>query len=343
MELRKMNFIYYFQGIKLIKNMVYFSRIHQDLERKCISMANRPSNSEIEKILARRRQAGKPAKKDNPSQAEIEQAVKEAVNNALGESNANLNNFLKNFKESIEKQKSQNKGAKKMSNNIKNNDLVRKNAVKKSITDMLNGNVLLPAEERLIVSQIQISPMLKAFRLTHQPGVSYHIPSIGVDGGLKYQEVEMTVERSDRHVVPVSEHDMVYYGEKAVVDTIQDVVNKTMNKKVINFLIANGDPSTSIFTALNSLGDDVGKAIIITSPLYLETILGFNNLPYQVFVDSNLGEKSAIIVDPLAVAVNFQVINVGADKQFDTGIYNVGVTLANSGVAELKAGKIFVV
>ena len=82
---------------------------------------------------------------------------------------------------------------------------------------------------------------------------------------------------------------------------------------------------------------------IITSPLYLQTILGFNNLPYQVFVDSNLGEKSAIIVDPSAVAVNFQVINVGADKVFDTGIYNVGVTLANSGVAELKSGKIFVV
>ena len=305
-------------------------------------MANRPSNSEIEKILARRRQAGKPAKKDNPSQAEIEQSVKEAVNDALGETNANLSNFLKDFKESIEKQKLQ-KGAKKMTNNIKNNDIARKNAVKKAITNMVNGNVLLPAEEKLIVDQIQISPMLKAFRLTHQPGVSYHIPSIGVDGGLKYQEVEMTVERSVRKVVPVSEHDLVYYGERAVVNTIQDVVNKTITKKVVNFLIANGDPSTSIFTALNSLGDDVGKAIIITSPLYLETILGFNNLPYQIFVDSNLGEKSSIIVDPTAVAVNFQVINVGADKQFDTGIYNIGVTLANSGLAELKAGKIFVI
>ncbi len=305
-------------------------------------MAKRPSNETIEQILARKRQAGKPAK--NPSQAEIEQSVKEAVNDALGETNANLSNFLKDFKESIEKQKLQNKnkGAVKMTN-IKNNDIARKNAVKKAITNMVNGNVLLPAEEKLIVSQIQISPMLKAFRLSHQPGVSYHIPAIGVDGGLTYQEVDMTVERSDRHVVPVSEHDMVYYGEKAVVDTITDVVNKTMNKKVVNFLIANGDPSTSIFTALNSLGDDVGKAIIITSPLYLETLLGFNNLPYQVFVDSNLGEKSAIIVDPSAVAVNFQVINVGADKQFDTGIYNVGVTLANSGVAELKAGKIFVI
>ena len=309
-------------------------------------MANRPSNSEIEKILARRRQAGKPAKKESTSQAEIEQSVKEAVNDALGETNANLSNFLKDFKESIEKQKLQNKNnvkeGKKMSN-IKNNDIARKNAVKKAITNMVNGNVLLPAQEKLIVSQIQISPMLKAFRLSHQPGVSYHIPSIGVDGGLTYQEVDMTVERSDRHVVPVSEHDIVYYGEKAVVDTITDVVNKTMNKKVVNFLIANGDPSTSIFTALNSLGDDVGKAIIITSPLYLETILGFNNLPYKIFVDANLGEKSAIIVDPSAVAVNFQVINVGADKEFDTGIYNVGVTLANSGVAELKAGKIFVI
>ena len=304
-------------------------------------MANRPSNSEIEKILARKRQAGKPAKKDNPSQAEIEQAVKEAVNNALGESNANLNNFLKNFKESMENQKLQ-KGAKKMTN-IKNNDIAKKNAVKKAITNMVNGNVLLPAQEKLIVDQIQISPMLKAFRLSHAPGVSYHIPTIGVDGGLTYQEVEMTVERSDRHVVPVSEHDMIYYGEEAVVNTITDVVNSTMNKKVVNFLIANGDPSTSIFTALNALGDNVGKAIIITSPLYLQTILGFNNLPYQVFVDSNLGEKSAIIVDPSAVAVNFQVINVGADKVFDTGIYNVGVTLANSGVAELKSGKIFVV
>ena len=308
-------------------------------------MANRPSNSEIEKILARRRQAGKPAEK-NPSQAEIEQSVKEAVNDALGETNANLSNFLKDFKQSIEKQKLQNKNnvkeGKKMSN-IKNNDIARKNAVKKIITNMVNGNVLLPAEEKLIVDQIQISPMLKSFRLTHQPGVSYHIPSIGVDGGLTYQEVDMTVERSDRHVVPVSEHDIVYYGEEAVVNTITDVVNKTMNKKVVNFLIANGDPSTSIFTALNSLGDDVAKAIIITSPLYLETILGFNNLPYQIFVDANLGEKSAIIVDPSAVAVNFQVINVGADKKFDTGIYNVGVTLANAGVAELKAGKIFVI
>ena len=308
-------------------------------------MANRPSNSEIEKILARRRQAGKPAKKDNPSQAEIKEAVKNAVDGALAEPAENLSNFLKNFKESIEKEKLQNKnkGAKKMTNNIKNNDIARKNAVKKAITNMVNGNVLLPAEEKLIVDQIQISPMLKAFRLSHQPGVSYHIPDIGVDGGLTYKEVDMTVERSDRHVVPVSESDIAYYGEKAVVDTITDVVNKTMNKKVVNFLIANGDPSTSIFTALNSLGDDVGKAIIITSPLYLETILGFNNLPYQVFVDSNLGEKSAIIVDPSAVAVNFQVINVGADKEFDTGIYNVGVTLANSGVAELKAGKIFVI
>ena len=306
-------------------------------------MANRPSNETIEQILARRRQAGKPAKKDNPSQAEIEQSVKEAVNDALGETNANLNNFLKDFKETREKQKLQNKGAKKMTNNIKNNDLARKNAVKKAITNMVNGNVLLPTQEKLIVEQIQISPMLKAFRLSHAPGVSYHIPSIGVGGELTYQEVDMTVERSVRKVVPVSEHDMVYYGEKAVVDTITDVVNKTMNKKVINFLIANGDPSTSIFTALNSLGDDVGKAIIITSPLYLETILGFNNLPYQIFVDSNLGSKNAIIVDPSAVAVNFQVINVGADKQFDTGIYNVGVTLANSGVAELKAGKIFVI
>lgn len=305
-------------------------------------MANRPSNSEIEKILARRRQAGQPAKKDNASQAEIEQAVKEAVNDALGETNANLNNFLKDFKQSIEKQKLQ-KGAKKMTNNIKNNDLVRKNAVKKSITNMINGNVLLPAQEKLIVEEIKISPMLKAFRLSHAPGVSYHIPSIGVGGELTYREVEMEVVRSDRHVVPVSEHDMVYYGEKAVVNTIQDVVNSTMNKKVVNFLIANGDPSTSIFTALNELGDNVSKAIIITSPLYLETILGFNNLPYQVFVDSNLGEKSAIIVDPSAVAVNFQVINVGADKKFDTGIYNVGVTLANAGVAELKAGKIFVI
>ena len=304
-------------------------------------MANRPSNSEIEKILARRRQAGKPAKK-NPSQAEIEQSVKEAVNDALGETNANLSNFLKDFKESIEKQKLQ-KGAKKMTNNIKNNDIAKKNAVKKIITNMVNGNVLLPAEEKLIVDQIQISPMLKAFRLSHAPGVSYHIPSIGVGGELTYQEVDMTVERSVRKVVPVSEHDMIYYGEKAVVDTIQDVVNKTMNKKVVNFLIANGDPSTSIFTALNSLGDDVAKAIIITSPLYLQTILGFNNLPYQIFVDANLGEKSAIIVDPSAVAVNFQVINVGADKKFDTGIYNVGVTLANAGVAELKAGGIFVI
>ena len=305
-------------------------------------MANRPSNSEIEKILARKRQAGKPAKKDNPSQAEIEQAVKNAVDGALAEPAENLSNFLKNFKESIEKQKLQNKGAKKMTN-IKNNDIARKNLVKKAITDMVNGNVLLPAQEKLIVDQIQISPMLKSFRLTHQPGVSYHIPTIAVDGGLTYQEVDMTVERSDRHVVPVSEHDMVYYGEEAVVNTITDVVNSTMNKKVVNFLIANGDPSTSIFTALNALGNDVGKAIIITSPLYLQTILGFNNLPYQVFVDSNLGEKSAIIVDPSAVAVNFQVINVGADKEFDTGIYNVGVTLANAGVAELKAGKIFVI
>lgn len=306
-------------------------------------MAKRPPNSEIEKILARRRKAGQPAKKDNPSQAEIKEAVKNAVDGALAEPAENLSNFLKNFKESIEKQKLQNKGAKKMTNNIKNNDIARKNAVKKIITNMVNGNVLLPAEEKLIVDQIQISPMLKSFRLSHQPGVSYHIPSIGVEGGFKYSEVEMTVERSDRHVVPVSEHDMVYYGEEAVVNTITDVVNKTMDKKVVNFLIANGDPSTSIFTALNSLGDDVGKAIIITSPLYLETILGFNNLPYQVFVDSNLGEKSAIIVDPSAVAVNFQVINVGADKEFDTGIYNVAVTLSNSGVAELKAGKIFVI
>ena len=322
--------------------MVYFSRIHRNSERKCISMANRPSNSEIEKILARRRQAGKPAKKESTSQAEIEQSVKEAVNDALGETNANLSNFLKDFKESIEKQKLQ-KGAKKMTNNIKNNDIAKKNAVKKIITNMVNGNVLLPAEEKLIVDQIQISPMLKAFRLSHAPGVSYHIPSIGVGGELTYQEVDMTVERSVRKVVPVSEHDMIYYGEKAVVDTIQDVVNKTMNKKVVNFLIANGDPSTSIFTALNSLGDDVAKAIIITSPLYLQTILGFNNLPYQIFVDANLGEKSAIIVDPSAVAVNFQVINVGADKKFDTGIYNVGVTLANAGVAELKAGGIFVI
>lgn len=342
MELQKTNYTYCWRDIKLIKIGVYFSRIHRNSERKCISMANRPSNSEIEKILARRRKAGQPAKKDNASQADIKQAVKNAVDGALAEPAENLNNFLKDFKQSIEKQKSQ-KGAKKMTNNIKNNDLVRKNAVKKSITNMLNGNVLLPAEEKLIVSQIQISPMLKAFRLTHQPGVSYHIPSIGVDGGLTYQEVDMTVERSDRHVVPVSEHDMVYYGEKAVVDTITDVVNKTMNKKVVNFLIANGDPSTSIFTALNSLGDDVGKAIIITSPLYLQTILGFNNLPYKIFVDANLGEKSSIIVDPSAVAVNFEVINVGADKEFDTGIYNVGVTLSNSGVAKLKSGKIFVI
>ena len=308
-------------------------------------MANRPSNSEIEKILARRRKAGQPAKKESTSQAEIKEAVKNAVDGALAEPAENLSNFLKNFKESIEKEKLQNKnkGAKKMTNNIKNNDIARKNAVKKAITNMVNGNVLLPAEEKLIVSQIQISPMVKAFRLSHAPGVSYHIPSIGVGGELTYQEVDMTVERSDRHVVPVSESDIAYYGEKAVVDTITDVVNKTMDKKVVNFLIANGDPSTSIFTALNSLGDDVGKAIIITSPLYLETILGFNNLPYQIFVDANLGEKSAIIVDPSAVAVNFQVINVGADKEFDTGIYNVGVTLANSGVAELKAGKIFVI
>ena len=305
-------------------------------------MANRPSNETIEQILARRRKAGQPAKKESTSQAEIEQSVKEAVNDALGETNANLSNFLKDFKESIEKQKLK-KGAKKMTNNIKNNDIAKKNAVKKIITNMVNGNVLLPAEEKLIVDQIQISPMLKAFRLSHAPGVSYHIPVIGEDGGLKYQEVDMTVERSVRKVVPVSEHDMVYYGEKAVVDTIQDVVNKTIDKKVVDFLIANGDPSTSIFSALNSLGEDVAKAIIITSPLYLQTILGFNNLPYQIFVDANLGEKSAIIVDPSAVAVNFQVINVGADKKFDTGIYNVGVTLANSGVAELKAGKIFVI
>lgn len=303
-------------------------------------MANRPSNSEIEKILARKRKAGQPAKKSTASQAEIEQSVKEAVNNALGETNANLSNFLKDFKQSME---NKNKGANKMANNIKNNDIAKKNAVKKAITNMVNGDVLLPTQEKLIVSQIQISPMLKAFRLTHQPGVSYHIPSIGEDGGLTYKEVEMTVERSDRHVVPVSEHDMIYYGEKAVVNTIQDVVNKTMNKKVVDFLIANGDPSTSIFSALNELGDDVSKAIIITSPLYLQTILGFQNLPYQIFVDSNLGEKSAIIVDPSAVAVNFEVINVGADKEFDTGIYNVGVTLANAGVAELKAGKIFVI
>ena len=196
-------------------------------------MANRPSNSEIEKILARRRQAGKPAEK-NPSQAEIKEAVKNAVDGALAEPAENLSNFLKDFKQSIEKQKSQNKGAKKMSN-IKNNDIAKKNAVKKIITNMVNGNVLLPAEEKLIVDQIQISPMLKAFRLSHAPGVSYHIPSIGVGGELTYQEVDMTVERSDRHVVPVSEHDMVYYGEKAVVNTIQDVVTKTMNKKVVNF------------------------------------------------------------------------------------------------------------
>ena len=89
-------------------------------------MANRPSNSEIEKILARKRQAGKPAKKDNPSQAEIEQAVKNAVDGALAEPAENLSNFIKNFKESIEKQKLQNKGAKKMTN-IKNNDIARKN------------------------------------------------------------------------------------------------------------------------------------------------------------------------------------------------------------------------
>ena len=307
-------------------------------------MAKKPSNETIEQILARKRKAGQPAKGDNTSQANLEQSIKEAVNGALAEPAANLSNFLKNFKESIDKQKleNKNKGADKMSN-IKNNDLAKKNAVKKVISNMVNGNVLLPAEEKLIVDQIQISPMLKAFRLTHQPGVSYHIPTIGEDGGLTYKEVDMEVVRSDRHVVPVSEHDMIYYGEKAVVDTITDVVNKTMNKKVVDFLIENGDPSTSIFTALNSLGNDVAKSIIITSPLYLETILGFNNLPYQIFVDSNLGEKSAIIVDPSAVAVNFQVINVGADKEFDTGIYNVGVTLANSGLAELKAGKIFVI
>ena len=305
-------------------------------------MAKKPSNETIEQILARKRKAGQPAKGDNTSQANLEQSIKEAVNNALGESSANLSNFLKDFKESIDKQKLQNKGANKMSN-IKNNDLAKKNAVKKVISNMVNGNVLLPAEEKLIVSQIQISPMLKAFRLSHAPGVSYHIPSIDEEGGFKYSEVEMTVERSVRKVVPVSEHDMVYYGEEAVVNTITDVVNKTMNKKVVDFLIENGDPSTSIFSALNELGDDLGKAIIISSPLYLQTILGFNNLPYKIFVDSNLGEKSAIIVDPSAVAVNFQVINVGSDKVFDTGIFNIGVTLANSGVAELKAGKIFVI
>ena len=72
-------------------------------------MANRPSNETIEQILARRRKAGQPAKKESTSQAEIEQSVKEAVNDALGETNANLSNFLKDFKESIEKQKLQNK------------------------------------------------------------------------------------------------------------------------------------------------------------------------------------------------------------------------------------------
>ena len=89
-------------------------------------MANRPSNSEIEKILARKRQAGKPAKKESVSQANLEQSIKEAVNGALAEPAANLSNFLKNFKESIDKQKleNKNKGADKMSN-IKNNDLER--------------------------------------------------------------------------------------------------------------------------------------------------------------------------------------------------------------------------
>ena len=85
-------------------------------------MANRPSNSEIEKILARKRKAGQPAKKSTASQANLEQVVKEAVNNALGETNENLGNFLKDFKKSIE---NKNKGAKKMSN-IKNNDIAKK-------------------------------------------------------------------------------------------------------------------------------------------------------------------------------------------------------------------------
>ena len=118
-----------------------------------------------------------------------------------------------------------------------------------------------------------------------------------------------------------------------------------MNSKVADYILntAESETATDIFEALSGMGKYVSKAIIITSPDYLKTILGYDNLPYKIYVSPYLGNKNAIVLNPKNIAVNFQIVNVGAKKRFDTGIFDVGFSLMNSGVAQIKAGGIFII
>ena len=309
-------------------------------------MGNKPSDAEIKRILARKRKAGQPAKKSTASTSISQQELKDSIVAAVKEQTASqsevLAKSLKNLADSITAQRKQNKnkkGGQKMAKQID-----KKVQLHKAILNMVNEGVLLPKDEKVIVDSINIDPVLQEFRLTHSTVVRYHVPDI-VDGKMVYVEKEMETELNDRHVVQIDEHNYYQFGESVIVSAIEDEVNDIMNSKVVNYILteSESETATDIFEALSGMGKYVSKAIIITSPDYLKTILGYDNLLYKIYVNPYLGNKNAIVLNPKNIAVNFQIVNVGAKKRFDTGIFDVGFSLMNSGVAQIKAGGIFII
>ena len=313
-------------------------------------MGNKPTgrrtipNGTIEEILARKRKV-QPKKTASPalSQEELKDSIVAAINKETASQSEILAKSLKNLADEITKERKQNK------NNVKGGQKMAKQIDKKvqlhkAVLNMVNEGVLLPKDEKVIVDAINIDPVLQEFRLTHTTVVRYHVPDI-VSGKMVYVEKEMETVLNDRHVVQADEHDYYQFGESAIVSAIEDEVNDVMNAKVFNFILntAESETATDIFTALTGMGKEVSKSIVICSPAYLQTVLAMNNFPYKIYVSPYLGSKNAIVLNPKNIAVNFQIVNVGAKKRFDTGIFDVGFSLMNSGVAQIKAGGIFII
>ena len=304
-------------------------------------MGNKPTDAEIKRILARKRGV-QPEKTARPALSQ--QGLQEAITNAVKEQTASqsqvLAKSLKYLADEITKQRNNvKKEGQKMAKQID-----KKVQLHKAVLNMVNEGVLLPKDEKVIVDAINIDPVLQEFRLTHTTVVRYHVPDI-VSGKMVYVEKEMETVLNDRHVVQADEHDYYQFGESAIVSAIEDKVNDVMNAKVFNFILntAESETATDIFKALSGMGKEVSKSIVICSPSYLQTVLAMNNFPYKIYVSPYLGSKNAIVINPKNIAVNFQIVNVGAKKRFDTGIFDIGFSLMNSGVAQIKAGGIFII
>lgn len=308
-------------------------------------MGNKPTDAEIKRILARKRQV-QPKKTARPalSQQELQDAITNAVKEQTASQSQVLAKSLKNLADEITKERKQNKNNVKKEGQKMAKQIDKKVQLHKSVLNMVNEGVLLPKDEKVIVDAINIDPVLQEFRLTHTTVVRYHVPDI-VSGKMVYVEKEVETELNDRHVVQVDEHDYYQFGESVVVSAIEDEVNDVMNAKVFNFILntATTETATNIFEALSGMGKEVAKSIVICSPSYLQTVLAMNNFPYKIYVSPYLGNKNAIVINPKNIAVNFQIVNVGGKKRFDTGIFDVGFSLMNSGVAQIKAGGIFII